>query len=276
MSRRAAALLVLPAIAVLAVFVAAMALTGLTSFAADAGRWSVKHYVRLVSDSHYLGYLWRSFRIAAYCTPITLLLGYPVALVMATASSGVRLGLTLLLVVQFFTSYVIRAYALMLVLGNNGVVNRALLALGVVDQPLTLMYNEFGVAVSLVLLPMPFMVFPIYSVLKNVEPNLEAAATSLGADRLRVFWHVTFPLTLPGVVAGVVLVFLFDLTAYIMPGLLGGGYFDMVANVIYDQAMEVRDQSFAAAISMVLLVATLAVLYLTTRWGARYAEPPRE
>jgi putative spermidine/putrescine transport system permease protein len=114
-------------------------------------------------------------------------------------------------------------------------------------------------------------------VLKNIEANLETAATSLGASRRRVFWHVILPLSFPGVLAGVVLVFLFDLTAYIMPGLLGGGYFDMVANVIYDQAMEVRDQGFAAAISMVLLVATFAVMYLTARWGARYAaEPDRE
>lgn len=275
MRRRSAGLLVLPAAAVLAVFAAATALTGASSFAVDAG-WGLKHYGRLLADSHFLGYFWRSFRIAAYCTPITLLLAYPVALVMAASTGGVRLALTLLLVVQFFTSYVIRAYALMLVLGNNGVVNRTLLALGIVDRPLTLMYNEFGVAVSLVLLAMPFMVFPIYSVLKNIEPNLEAAATSLGASRLRVFWHVVFPLSLPGVLAGVVLVFLFDLTAYIMPGLLGSGYFDMIANVIYDQAMEVRDQPFAAALSMVLLVATLAVVYLTTRWGARHAAPQHE
>jgi putative spermidine/putrescine transport system permease protein len=257
---------------VLAVFAAATASVLVASFAVGGGRLGLRHYVRLVSDPLYAGYLWRSFRVALYCTPITLLLGYPVAYVMARASSGVRLALTVLLVVQFFTSYVIRAYALILVLGNNGIVNRALLALGLVEQPLRLLYNEFGVAASLVLIALPFVVFPVYSVLKNVEPNLEAAAASLGADRRRVFWHVVFPLSLPGVLAGAVLVFLFDLTAYIMPGLLGGGYFDMAANVIYDQAMEVRDRGFASAMSMGLLAATLLVVYLTNRWGGRLAE----
>jgi putative spermidine/putrescine transport system permease protein len=267
-----ALVLLLPTLAVLAIFAAATASVLVASFAVEGGRFGLRHYVRLVSDPLYTGYLWRSFRVALYCTPITFLLGYPVAYLMARGPRGVRVALTLLLVVQFFTSYVIRAYALILVLGNNGILNRALLAWGLVRRPLPLLYNEFGVAVSLVLIALPFMVFPVYSVLKNVEPNLEAAATSLGADRRRVFRHVVFPLSLPGVLAGAVLVFLFDLTAYIMPGLLGGGYFDMAANVIYDQAMEVRDRGFASAMSMGLLAATLIVVYLANRWGGRLAE----
>ena len=273
---RDAALLTLPALVVILVFFAATAAIVIVSFSVGEGRWGIRHYRRLVSDPLYLGYLWRSFRVALYCTPVTLLLGYPVAYVMARARGPVRMALTLLLVVQFFTSYVIRAYALILVLGNNGIINRALLALGIVDRPLTLLYNELGVAISLVLIALPFMVFPIYGVLKNVEPTLETAATSLGADRRRVFWHVVLPLSLPGVLAGVVLVFLFDLTAYIMPGLLGGGYFDMAANVIYDQAMEVRDRGFASAMSIALLLATLLVVYLTNRWGGRVAERSSE
>ena len=269
---RDAALLTLPAVLVLLVFFAATATIVVASLSVDGGRWGLRHYVRLFSDPLYLGYLWRSFRVALYCTPITLLLGYPVAYVMARTTGPVRMALTLLLVVQFFTSYIIRAYALILVLGNNGIINRALLALGAVDRPLKLLYNELGVAISLVLISVPFMVFPIYGVLRNVEPNLEAAAISLGADRRRVFWHVVLPLSLPGVLAGAILVFLFDLTAYIMPGLLGGGYFDMAANVIYDQAMEVRDRGFASAMSMGLLVVTLLMVYLANRWGARVTE----
>jgi len=269
---RDAALLTLPAVLVLLVFFAATATIVVASLSVGGGRWGLRHYLRLCSDPLYLGYLWRSFRVALYCTPITLLLGYPVAYVMARTTGPVRMALTLLLVVQFFTSYVIRAYALILVLGNNGIINRTLLALGAVDRPLKLLYNELGVAISLVLIAVPFMVFPIYGVLKNVEPNLEAAATSLGADRRRVFWHVVLPLSLPGVLAGAILVFLFDLTAYIMPGLLGGGYFDMAANVIYDQAMEVRDRGFASAMSMGLLVVTLLMVYLSNRWGARVSE----
>jgi ABC-type spermidine/putrescine transport system permease subunit I len=266
----------LPALPVIAVFVAALAVMALTSLMAGAGRLGLRHYARFVSDPLYLGYLWRSFRVAAYCTAITLLAGYALAYVMARASARVRLLLSLVLVVQFFTSYIVRAYALILILGNNGLINRSLLRLGVIDRPLRLLYNELGVAISLVLIALPFMVFPIYSVLRNVEPNLETAATSLGADRLRVFWHVVLPLSLPGVQAGIVLVFLFDLTAFIMPGLLGGGYFDMAANLIYDQAMTVLDQPFAAAASTILLLATLAALQLLNACGARLTERSRQ
>jgi ABC-type spermidine/putrescine transport system permease subunit I len=113
------------------------------------------------------------------------------------------------------------------------------------------------------------MIFPIYSVLKNIEPNLEVAAASLGANRVKTFLYVTLPLSLPGVLAGFVLVFLFDLTAYIMPGMLGGGYFNMIANVIQEQAMAVLDKRFAAAISIILLIITLATLFVINVLGSR-------
>ncbi len=262
-------LLLIPGVLVVAVFLAGLAITGTTSLSDGHGNWSFRQYERFLSDSFYLNYLWRSFRVAAYCTPITLLLGYPFAYVMARSSRPVRLALTLVLVVQFFTSYIVRTYALILILGNNGIINRSLLVLGVLDRPLPLLFRELGVAISLVLVPLPFMIFPIYSVLKNIRPNLEIAAASLGANRFKVFWFVTFPLSLPGVFAGMVLVFLFDLTAYIMPGMLGGGYFNMVANFIQEQAMAVLDKPFACAISIVLLLVTLPILYAINALGAR-------
>jgi ABC-type spermidine/putrescine transport system permease subunit I len=197
------------------------------------------------------------------------LLGYPFAYVMARSSPPVRLTLTLILVVQFFTSYIVRTYALILVLGNNGIINRPLLSLGIIDRPIPLLFNEVGVAIALVLVPLPFMIFPIYSVLKNIEPNLESAAASLGASRFKIFLYVTLPLSLPGVLAGVVLVFLFDLTAYIMPGMLGGGYFNMIANLIQEQAMAVLDKRFASAISIILLIITLLTLFVIHVLGSR-------
>jgi ABC-type spermidine/putrescine transport system permease subunit I len=266
---RGTALLLLPGALVLALFFAAVAITAATSVLDAQGAWSWRQYERFLTDGFYLNVLGRSFRIAAYCTPITLLLGYPYAYVMARSAPGMRLTLTLILVVQFFTSYVVRTYAFILVLGNNGVINRSLMALGIIDQPIRLLFREAGVAIALVLVSLPFMILPIYSVLKNVGPNLDAAAASLGAGRLRTFWHVTLPLSLPGVLAGVVLVFLFDLTAYVMPGMLGGGYVNMIANVIQEQAMAVLDQRFAAAISITLLCVTLLTLYAIHALGSR-------
>ena len=264
-----ALLLLIPGAAVIAVFVGALGITAATSAFDAQGNWSFVQYRRFLLDTFYLDALWRSFRIAAYCTPITLLLGYPFAYVMARSSPPIRLTLTLILVVQFFTSYIVRTYALILVLGKNGIINGTLVSLGLIERPLPLLFREAGVAIALVLVPLPFMIFPIYSVLKNIESNLEVAAASLGASRFKTFWCVTLPLSMPGVVAGVVLVFLFDLTAYIMPGMLGGGYFNMIANVIQEQAMAVLDKRFAAAISIILLTITLLVLYVIHVLGSR-------
>lgn len=261
--------LLVPGALVIAVFLGALTITGATSLFDARGGWDWGQYRRFLSDDFYLNFLWRSFRIAIYCTPITLLLGYPYAYVMASATTLVRLVLTLILVVQFFTSYIVRTYAFILVLGNNGIINRPLLQLGLIERPIPLLFHEAGVAIALVLVPLPFMILPIYSVLKNIDANLDVAAASLGASRFKAFWHVTVPLSLPGVLVGIVLVFLFDLTAYIMPGMLGGGYVNMIANVIQEQAMAVLDPRFASAISMILLGITFLALYAIHVVGAR-------
>ncbi len=220
----------------------------------------LNQYLRFFGDTHYLTYFWRSLKVSCYGTLLTLFFGYPVAYLMARSGDRVRLMLTLVLVVQFFTSYIIRAYALMLVLGNNGLINRTLIKMGLIDRPLPLMHNETGVAIGLIMVSLPFMVFPIYSVLKGVDRRLEEAAESLGAGEWQVFWNVTLPLSLPGMAAGIILVLLFQLTAFIVPGLLGGGYYDMVANFIYDQALGVLNIPFAAAVAMVMLAITLILV----------------
>jgi ABC-type spermidine/putrescine transport system permease subunit I len=219
------------------------------------------NYAKFLGDSLYVEYLTRSVRIAAYTTAVTLVLGYAVAYFMTRCGPALRLLISLALIVQFFTAYVVRSYALMLVLGRNGIVNRALLGVGLIETPLRLMYNELGVAIGLVFVSIPFMVFPILGSLTAIDRNLEAAAESLGANPLRTFWSVTVPLSLPGVVAGVIIVYLFTLTAYVIPGLLGGGYFEMIANLVYDKAMSAQDYPFAAAAAVIAFVITAAVVY---------------
>jgi len=255
--------LLVPGVLCMVLFGAALASIGIVSLRpgrlAETGV-GLQQYHRFFEDPHYFIYFWRSFKVSTYGTLLTLFFGYPVAFLMALSGARLRLMLTLLLVVQFFTSYIIRAYALMLVLGNNGLINRTLLKMGLIQSPLPLMHNETGVAIGLVMVSLPFMVFPIYSVLKGIDHRLKEAAESLGAGEWQVFWNVTFPLSLPGVAAGIVLVFLFQLTAFIVPGLLGGGYYDMVANFIYDQALGVLNLPFAAAVAMVMLVVTLGLI----------------
>jgi ABC-type spermidine/putrescine transport system permease subunit I len=219
------------------------------------------NYGEFLGDPFSLSYLWRSLRVAAYTTVIVLLLAYPVAYFMSYCSPRTRMLVSMLLLVQFFTSYVIRTYAIVLVLGRYGVVNQILTGLGITEAPIRLLFNEFAVALGIIIVAIPFMVFPVYSSIAAIPPNLLTAAESLGATRFRIFREVILPMSMPGVAAGFVIVFLFNFTSFITPSLLGGGYFDMIANLIYDQAMNTQEYPLAAATSMIALLLTIFIVY---------------
>jgi ABC-type spermidine/putrescine transport system permease subunit I len=219
-------------------------------------------YEAFLGDAFNLAYLWRSLHIATYTTLLVLVLAYPVAYYMSYCSPRMRLLVSVLLLVQFFTSYVIRTYAIVLVLGRFGVINRGLIGLGIIDEPLKLLFTEFAVALGLVVVAIPFMVFPIYGSIAGIPPNLLTASKSLGATQLRTFFEIVLPLSLPGVAAGVVIVYLFNLTAFITPSLLGGSQFDMIANFIFDRALNTQEYPMAAAASMVSLIVTVVLVYL--------------
>lgn len=191
--------------------------------------------------------LFQSIWIAFYVTVICLLLGYPIAIAMSRSSRTVASLITLALAIQFFSIYVVKMYGWMLILGNNGVINRMLLGSGIVSSPVKLMYNELGVAIGLTAAALPLMVFPINAVLQTISLRYEEAALGLGAGRLRALLSITLPLSVPGILSGVILTFVFCFAAYLTPGLLGGGFFKMIGNVIYEQAVARFNYSFAAA-----------------------------
>ncbi|MCC7274973.1 MAG: ABC transporter permease [Alphaproteobacteria bacterium] len=275
-SRLRLATLIAPGTLLVAAFFGCLGVLFVQSFLPSAGMgrlgdgFTLASYAAFLGDPFYVGYLLRSIAIAVYTTAIVLVLGYVVAYHMTLCGRRMRLAISIVLLVQFFTSFVIRTYAVMLVLGRFGIANRTLQAIGLTDEPLRLLFNEFAVATGIVLTAVPYMVFPIYGSLMAIEPNLRAAAESLGATRRRIFWEVVFPLSLPGVAAAVVIVFLFALTSYIAPGLLGGGYFDMIANLIYDKAVNAQDYPFAAAAAVVSVATTLVLVYLMQK-GFRLA-----
>jgi putative spermidine/putrescine transport system permease protein len=252
-----AALLGLPALLVLCLLVA-----GVSSVVGESLSPGLHHYVRFVTDPAYRAYLVRTLRVSFSVTVVTLLLGYPTAYVMARVGSLSRRLLMLALMVQFFAVNVTRIYALILILGNHGVVNRWLMAWGLVTSPIRLIYNELGVAIGLVSAALPFAVFPIYSVLGRMSPSLSEAARTLGADRMLIFWRITFPLTLPAVAASVTLVFLSSLGAFASPILLGGGFVDFIAVFSYDQAINLANYGFAAAGAVVTLGSAFVLVYL--------------
>lgn len=273
-------LLLAPALAVVLLFFYCLSVMAGYSFLPSAGMgqvgsgFTLENYSRFLGSPLYLSYVTRSLTLSLYCTAITLVLGYAVAYVMYRASPRMQLLIGLVLIVQFFTAYVIRTYAIMLVLGRNGIINRTLMGLGIIDTPLKLLFNELGVAIGMVLVSIPFMAFPIYSSLHAIPKNLIPAAQSLGASSMRAFLAVTLPLTVPGISAGIVIVYLFQVTAYIIPALLGGGYYDMVANLIYSKAMSAMDYPLSAAIAMTMLLLSCVIVYAAQKAFGRLS-PPR-
>lgn len=245
-------------------------LAQLVMLSTDAG--SFRPYARALGDPLYLGVIWQTFRIAAVSAGLCLALGYPLAYFMATTTPRIRIVCLVLVGLPFWTSVLVRTYAWMVLLGRNGVINRFLMEHGLIAAPLPLIYNQTGVILGTVYYLMPFMVLPLYAAMIRIDKTLLQAAEGLGAGAWAGFWRIFFPLTLKGVAAGTALVFILALSAFITPALLGGSRVIMITNLIYTQVSQVLDWPFAAALSVIILLATVAVYaglgLLSRRGGA--------
>jgi putative spermidine/putrescine transport system permease protein len=260
------AALLLPGAIIIAIFIVMMASMVRYSFSPGGASligdgFTLDNYQKFLGSWFYWSYLFRSLRISLYCTFISAVVGYIIAYAMYRSGPRARLIMGTILMVQFFTAYVIRTYAVMLLLGKTGIINQVLLHFNIIQQPLRLLFTETGVAIGLVMVSIPFMVFPILASLQRISQNVEMASASLGATPMRAFWTVVFPLSMPGVAAGVVIVYLFELTSYIVPGLLGGGYADMIANLIYNKAMRSFEYNFASAAAVITLVLSGIIVF---------------
>jgi spermidine/putrescine transport system permease protein len=227
--------------------------------------WTIESYTRL-ADPLYLGILARSFWIAGVTTLVCLVFGFPLALFLAR--SGRRKNLYLALVIlPFWTSFLVRTYAWMFLLRDTGLVNTVLHRAGLIQAPLPLLYNDGAVILGLVYGYLPFMVLPIFATLERLDPNLVEAAADLGARPLATVLRVVLPLAKPGIAAGAVLVFIPCLGAYLTPDLLGGGKTVMVGNLIQNQFTSARDWPFGAAASLVLMALVMLALWAFLRRG---------
>jgi spermidine/putrescine transport system permease protein len=225
-----------------------------------------------VLDPLYLGTFQRSALIALATTFFCLLLGYPLAFFIASRSPRLRNALLLALMIPFWTNFLIRTYAWLTLLRNNtGLINVSLLSLGIIKEPLPLFGTDFAIVLGLVYGWMPDMVLPIYAALERQDRSLYEAANDLYAPGRKVFLRVIWPLSLPGVVAGSMLVFIPSLGAFITPSLLGGGKSLMIGNIISNQFLAAHDWPFGAALSTVMmvlmLIATLIYFRSTSRQG---------
>ncbi len=236
-------------------------------------RWhfSLQNYLQAFHPL-YLEIYWRSFWIALTTTMLCAVLGYVVAYTIALrVSGGWKSVLLMLVVIPFWTSYLIRTYAWMLIFRAQGVLNNALLWLGVIHQPLQLLYTTPAVFVGLVYAQLPFMILPLYAVLQKLDPALLEAAQDLGASRWKTFFRVTLPLSSQGLAAGSALVFISAAGAFITPDLLGGARSMMVGNVIEDQFAVARNQPFGSAVAFLLTFVVLGILLASLRSTQRGA-----
>ena len=261
-----------PAAALVFFFVVPLALVLAVSFALRGTYggigWTptLENYTS-IADPLYLRIFWRSLWVAVLTTMICLVLGFPLAYVIARAPKRWQGVLLLLVMIPFWTNFLVRTYAWMFILRTEGLLNTILTALGLIGEPLTLLFTDAAVLTGLVYGYLPFMVLPLYAALERVDPSLIEAAWDLYARPVQVFTRVILPLSKPGVIAGCVLVFIPALGAYVTPDLLGGARTLMIGNLIQHQYLVVRDWPFGSALSFVLMAGVLAAVLSYLRAG---------
>ncbi len=212
--------------------------------------------------------IWRSLQVAAITTVLSLLFGYPLAFFISRRRDPrVRLLLLFLVLLPFWTNFLVRTYALITLLQRDGLLNSLFQSLGLIGEPLQLLFTEGAVIVGLVYGYLPFMVLPIYASVERLDMRYVEAANDLGANDLRAFWKVIFPLTLPGVIAGCILVFIPAIGAFVTPDLMGGTRGLMIGNLIQSQFGGRGNIPLGSAVSMVLLVVVFIGVLIYTRWG---------
>ena len=234
----------------------------------DGSGLSLSQYVKFFGDGFNLKVLWETVWLGIKTTLVCLLLGYPLALLHSRTRPGTwRSILTFLIVLPLLTSAVVRTFAWIVILGRQGVINSTLLSLSIIEEPVRLLSTHHGVVAALSQIQMPLMILPLIASMARLDPNLESASASLGSASWRTFWHITLPLTLPGIISGSLLVFSASVSSFITPSVIGGGRIMFMPMYIYQQAISLFDFPFSATISTVLLVTVLLVVVLLSSLG---------
>lgn len=226
---------------------------------------TLRHYAKVFDDPVYVRVLWRTIRISAIVTVMTLLLAYPLALVMTRSKGWVLALLVACVLLPLWTSVLVRTYAWTVILQRNGIVNQLLQELGWTSGPIRLLYTEGAVALAMAHVLLPFMVLPIWSALRNIPDDYPRAAAMLGASPLRIFAEVIWPLSRPGVASGCLMVFLLSMGFFVTPALIGGPQQMMVATLVSQQVRELLNWPFAGALVGCLLVVTLSLVLAFNR-----------
>jgi putative spermidine/putrescine transport system permease protein len=252
-------------------YVAPIAVLLASSFqpAAGVSGFSLAQYGEFFGDSVNLKVLGDTVFLGIQVTLGCLILGYPVAYVYANAPAKWKGILTFLILLPLLTSAVVRTFGWVVILGKQGLVNSLLQSLGLIAEPIKLLFTHHGVAIAMTQIQLPLMILPIAASLAQVDPRLAAASTSLGGGAWRTFWKVIFPLTLPGVISGCLLVFSITVSSFVTPSIIGGGQVMYMPTLIYQQAVVLLNAPFAAAVSAILLAVVLAVVFGLSALGQK-------
>lgn len=273
-SRGRVAWLALPGAGYLAVVFALPLLVLLaTSFQAEGGGFSLQGYAAFLSDPYSAQVVWNTLKIAGVVTGICLLIGYPVAFAMARASLPVQGLMFLALILPLSVGVIVKSFAWTILLRSGGLVNGALMTLGLVDEPVKLLFNERGLVVAAVHVFLPFMVLPIFTVARQIDSRMKEAAATLGAGPLHAFLRVTWPLSLPGVVTGCAFVFSMAVSMYVIPSLLIGDRYQTLPALMARAYLFMRDRQAGSTMAVMLLLIAVAIVVgstvLTRRLQAR-------
>lgn len=231
----------------------------LLSFKDDTG-FTGTYFMEVFTNATYYKVILITLKTALIVTFVSLVMAYPVAYVMTICKKRTANMIMLFVMIPFWTSFLVRTYSWMALLQTNGIINQFLMSIKVIAEPLQLMYNSFGVTVGMVHVMIPYMVLSLYSVMESIDSNYVLAAQNLGSGAFRTFFEVYFPMSVPGVASGSVLVFVLSIGFYITPSLLGGTQNTMIAQLIQTQVSKLINWNLASAIAVVVLVITLVII----------------
>lgn len=244
-------------------FVAPLGLLVAISFETErqmTGTLGLGQYAAFLTDGLNLAVLRDTLLVGAKATLLCLLFGYPLAWLSTRVAARWQAVLIFLVVLPIVTSVVVRTFAWIVILGRHGIVNEAILTLGLSAQPLKLLFSETGVVIVLAQVQMPLMVLPLITTLQRIDPNLESASQALGAGAWRTFFKVTLPLSLPGIIAGTILTYTACVTAFVTQSLIGGSRLLFMPMMIFQQAMDLQNWPFAAAVSVIFMISVLLIV----------------
>ena len=238
--------------------------------------WTLANYVKFFTDSFNYAILFETLILGVKATLLCLAFGFPIAWVCARAGARLQSVVVFLVILPILTSVVVRTFGWIVILGRQGVINQMLIGAGIINEPIRLLYTEFGVIMVLAQVQMPLMVLPILTVLGKIDPNLGDASRVLGAGEWKTLWRVTLPLSLPGIIAGCILTYTACITAFVTQTLIGGARLIYMPLHIYQQAVGANNWPFAAAISVVVMLAVMIIVGILGALGRRsetYARP---